>query len=322
MSNALALFSSNVPAHIAAAMNQPSALATIDLPKPGGFPRISIKNSRFTIVRGKEETVLKDIELNAIIVGVASANHRSLYAGAYDAKAEGVSPICWSSDDKVPSELSEQKQCDTCALCPKNQYGSSTTPGSEAKACRTHRRLVLVAAGDEAGDQFILDVPATSIAGFGKYARDLKSFKAELDLVTTKISFDPSAVGKLSFEPAGWLSPEQMEVIRPRVMDGDVKEALVVQFDSARKKPEVQEQVPVPPAAPGRKKAAPAGFGAAAAPAPAPTPAAPTTSGGFGKAEAAKPAPAPMPPAATESDSNLSALEADLDALIGGDATV
>ena len=62
-----------VPAHIAARMNQPSALAKAIMGGIGGggesFPRISIKGSRFRIKDGDAETVLEMTALDVVTVG-------------------------------------------------------------------------------------------------------------------------------------------------------------------------------------------------------------------------------------------------------------
>lgn len=313
--SAIALFTGNVPAHIAALQGKPSAFDKIVLPAGGGIPRISIKGNRFTILKDGEETQLNSLSLEAIVIGVREADYRTWYAGAYDPKAGEVSPACWSADDIKPSPTSPEPQAEMCATCPKNQWGSR--PQGNGKACNTHRRVILLAAGDEAGDMYSLNIPGGSIAAFGKYFRTVKQRGYNLETMVTKIGF--ASQGVLTFDAANWLSESAFNVVKDRVMDADVVAALEVNF-----KPKDDEEfapAPAPAAAPTQTK----GFGKAATPAPAPTPAPdapaveknvpPPKRGGFGSGETKAAAPAPAPVAAP---SDLSALESDLEKLLGG----
>ena len=61
-----------VPAHLAGKVGAPSVLAQSlvgGLPTSDGFPRISIKGSRFRIVDGGTETLLDSTKLDIIVVG-------------------------------------------------------------------------------------------------------------------------------------------------------------------------------------------------------------------------------------------------------------
>jgi len=60
-----------VPAHLAGKVGVPSTLAQSlvgGLPTGDGFPRISIKGSRFRIVEGGDETLLDSTKLDIIVV--------------------------------------------------------------------------------------------------------------------------------------------------------------------------------------------------------------------------------------------------------------
>lgn len=307
---ALTLFNHSLPAHIAAYRS--TLLDTVEIPvASAGLPYISIKNSRFTIVRGKEETTLKDTELFCVVVGIGARDYRSWYAGAYDPKAEAAPPECWSPDNTVPSPNCATAQSETCALCPKNEWGSGSAT-TNRKACNTHRRIVLVAAGDEAGDKFVMNIPGASLAGFGTYLSDLKRAKGSPDTVVTKISFATDAVGKLEFDAVEWLTPEQQALVSQiRENEGSlIDTALTINFEA--KKPAVEQKVPVPPPAPGRKGKG--GFGSGEAAATAAAAPAPAAKKGF-----SAPPPTAAAPASAE---GLAALEADLDALIGAEPAV
>lgn len=300
-------------------------MAGLLLPTSISNPRISIKNGRFTVIKDGDETTLDSLSLRAVIIGVNPTDHRSWYIKAWDPKSEPASPDCWSDNDATPDASCSNPQSDSCATCPHNAWGSSRKDNSEGKDCAAHRRIVVLAEGDEEGDQYSINLPATSIRDFGTYRKTLLKKNAAFQRVVTKISFDPNAVGKLMYDAVAWVEPKVfLDVVAPRVMDATVLDAL-----------EVSYQANAAPAVAAPAKTAKAAPKAVAKPAPvvvepetpvveADIPPPPPKTKGFGAAKAtpaATAAPVVKPAAvATPAAGGLADVENALDALLAGDA--
>ena len=120
-----------VPAHIAARIGQPSALAQSlagGIGNGGDFPRISIKGARFRIKEGDAETVLQETSLDVVIVGANPRLSKTWYSKQWTPDAEPSAPDCYSLDGVRPHPDSADMQNDLCATCPHNAWGSKITP--------------------------------------------------------------------------------------------------------------------------------------------------------------------------------------------------
>lgn len=275
--------------------------------------RISIRANRFRLVQGGQDTeTLPDPYLDVVIFAMAPSVQRLYYKEAYeqDSKAR---PTCFSTDGKVPSDESEEKQSPQCATCPQNVKGSARQGGG--KACAYKKRVVMLPPSDLTGEPYAHDVNGQSMFGeqlesqnkfsFKGYYEKLRLHNVDISAIVTRLSFDDSAsVPKLHFTPLRALTEEEYAVVQSRMEDDQVQlmlkdltnEVEVEAFETAQQaKPAPQKMKatpapapePVQPAAhkgvgglvtesatPPRK-----GFGVKAAPAPA----------------AAAPAPAPKP---------------------------
>jgi hypothetical protein len=80
-----------IPAHLAARMGQPSALAQAlagGISTSGDYSRISIKGSRFRIIEDGTETVLKETQLDVVIVGANPRLSKTWYAKEWNKDSE------------------------------------------------------------------------------------------------------------------------------------------------------------------------------------------------------------------------------------------
>lgn len=129
-----------------------------------------------------------------VVVG-ASTFENAYYDKPYD-PSNITSPACFaigeSQDDLSPHENSPNPQADSCANCPKNEFGSATV--GKGKACKNNRRLALYAFSDNrvSKDQFvILRLAPTSLKNYAKYSKAITStFKRPTYSVITTIKFD------------------------------------------------------------------------------------------------------------------------------------
>lgn len=291
-----------VPAHLAARIGQPSALATSmagGLAMGEAFPRISIKGSRFRIVEGDAETVLDSTTIDVVIVGANPRLSKTWYAKAWTPDSEPQAPECFSLDGVSPDPQSTQPQNDLCASCPQNAWGSKVTPqGQQIKACADKKRLAVVSADDPTGPVYLLEVTPAALKGLNQYQKELAHRGIAPEIVRTRVSFDTDAsFPKLKFGFGGFNEADAQEAVDPLFGSASVKEitgetlrqpVAVPQIAAApapvAPKPAVKVAEPQPAPTPAEPPAAPKrGFGAtkqaapkAAAPAaPAPAPAAP-----------------------------------------------
>lgn len=163
---------------------------------------ISIKGGSFTYQGA-------DIGEEMEVVIVDFANENSYYDGPYNPD-EPSSPACWSvskdkSIDMVPSQDSPKLQCEDCASCWANEYGSADT--GRGKACKNSIRLAVVSQDDfdnlDAAEVAFIRVPPTSTKNFNKMSNGVrKVHKRPMYGIISRIKFDDNAdYETLLFEP-------------------------------------------------------------------------------------------------------------------------
>ena len=189
---------------------------TLDGVSKGGvsFPTVSYKGKSWTLHRGDDATLLCKPDdpdtpasyIDAIIIGVAPAqgvNARTFYAEGY-VEGSNDKPDCRSINGVSPDEDVESPQCSACAKCPQNVTGSGATQQNpKAKACKSHKRLAIVAA-DSPKDPMLLRVPGESLPTLGEYNKMLFNKGFAFAEVLTRIGFDHTkAHPSLVFKPVG-----------------------------------------------------------------------------------------------------------------------
>lgn len=260
MTTDVALFKGSLPAYL---KNAEFDDITKSLMGSGNFSskRISLKGNMFRMIsNGEEMAVSEDRAMNIVIVNAAPTNSRQYYKGKFK---EGVksTPVCWSSDGKVPAATAPERQAPQCADCPQNIKGSGE---GESKACRYSRKLAVVLDGDMGGDVFELTLAAGSIFGTtesGKlsleaYVRYLATHKVPVTAVVTEMRFDTkSPVPKLTFKAVRPLSEDEWEICTKQGKSPDAVRAVEVNFtvkDKAEKEaePEFEQAKPAAKAKP------------------------------------------------------------------------
>lgn len=285
-----------VPAHLAARVGKPSALAQAmagGITGGSDFPRISIKGARFRIVEDGTETVINQTSLDVVVVGANPRLSKTWYAKEWNKDAEPSAPDCYSLDGVGPHPESTSPQSDLCASCKWNAWGSKVAPnGQQLKACSDKKRLAVVAADDATGPVYLLEVTPAALKGLNAYQKELSVRGIAPEIVRTRISFDTDAsFPKLIFSFGGFLDEAAMEAIDNLSGSDQVAEI------TGEKVQTVAQPAPVeaPRRAPLKAVAAPAPV-VEEEEAPAPAPAAPKR--GFGAAKAAPAASTPAPAAA------------------------
>jgi hypothetical protein len=182
---------------------------------------ISYKGRNWRIKYRGEEELLKDprtgapvATLDVVIVGVSPNISKQYYEKRYS-EGDDASPDCWSLNGKTPDPTAPKKQCNTCAACPQNIFGSRITEaGKKAKACQDSRRIAVVPAGDIANESYggpmLLRLPPMSLSSFAAYGNVLNRYSAQPYMVQTTLGFNYDvAYPLITFNPSAWLDDEQ-----------------------------------------------------------------------------------------------------------------
>jgi hypothetical protein len=291
-----------VPAHLRNRASKAALTENISggLTVGSTFPKISIKASRFRIVKDGTETVLPVVTLPTVIVGGNPRVSKAFYAAEYDGNAEPTAPDCYSLDGVKPAGDSKSVQAALCATCPKNAWGSKIgKQGQNLKACSDKKRLAVAASDVPEGDLYLLEVTPAAFKDFAQYIKQLQMRGIALETVITNVSFDTTAsFPKLTFGFGGFLSEDQQNAIDARLDDpiiGEITGETTSQVVEAAPAPApaaakpvlvkaapapvveeaevVEEEVPAATAFGGAKPAGGGFGGAAAAPAAVKTPA-------------------------------------------------
>lgn len=305
-SNVIPFKEANVPAHIAALFGAPknSDYESASL----SVPAVSFRGKVWRIVIDGEEKPLTNAEgdpvptMEVVMVKGNPRRSKAYYGEKKYVEGENSAPICASRDGIAPDAGVEEPQCDSCAACPQNVWGSRISEaGKKVKACADSKRIAVVPAGDLAFTPLLLSVPATSLTdkdnkeneargwyALSEYAMMLEKRGVPVEAVVTKIGFDSRpAHPKLLFKAVGYLGEEDSEAVLALRETENINTIIGV-TDGA-----VGATEPAPkPAAAAKTKAAPAPEpdDDDDAPAPAPKAAAKTK-----PAEKAKAAPATAP---------------------------
>jgi len=182
-----------------------------------GFPVISIKGKKWTVVRNGDKKILsnpKDPDspatyIDVVMLKVNNKVSKVFYAKGYAEGEESTKPDCFSNMGDKPDAGSEKPQAKTCALCPHNQWGSRIGDnGGKGKACSDSVRMA-ISTPELINDPYLLRVPAASIKSLGEFGKILEKRGGKrlgYNMVVTRIGFDPEATAqKLTFKAIGFL---------------------------------------------------------------------------------------------------------------------
>lgn len=169
--------------------------------------------------------------IDVIILRSAHQKSKSYYA-AYDPNAsEGARPICASLDGIVPDADVQQKQSETCALCPRNAWRTNAT-GRRERDCNDYKRLAVLVLPNQTQRMFgqgvmepvFLRVPPGSLESLLQMSDTMKAQGFHSATYVTRISFDPNeAHPKMVFTPIQPLTDAEGPVVLPLVNGEDAK---------------------------------------------------------------------------------------------------
>lgn len=190
----------------------------------GGYSVLSIRGSRWHVKVGDEETTITDSttgdpvgSLRLVLLKASPNVSKNYYQGGYEEGANDA-PTCWSIDGIRPDPAAD-KQADSCAVCPKNVFGSRVTDaGKKVKACGDSRRLAVIPEGDFKNDVYggpmLLRVPASSLSNLSQYGKKMDKQGFPYNTIVTRCSFDHTvSFPKLEFNAVRPLTDDEADEI-------------------------------------------------------------------------------------------------------------
>lgn len=287
----------------------------------GGFPVLSIRGSKWRIKSGGEEVPLTNAEsgdpvasLELVVIRAGKELSKNYYGKQY-VEGDDSPPDCFSVDGIRPDPQAEKPQCDTCAACPHNVWGSKITPqGNKTKACSDSKILAVTFTSDMAneslGGPMMLRVPAASLKDLTRFAKGMKQKGFVPQQISMRVGFDLEAsYPKLTFKAVRPLTQEEVNTIG-ELYDSDQVADIIHAVPEAVVNPPVRQ-----PAKKVVKDAVDTEFETEATSEAAPVVAKPSAKKPAEKA--AKPKPEPKPePEVDDSEEAGGGIDDDLDAIL------
>jgi len=237
------------------------------------FAILSVRGKNWRLkFRGEETTLMRPpvtpggppdgprASVEVVIVKASPSIAKIFYKAGY---VEGNSspPECWSVDGVKPDPASPEKQCDTCAGCPHNVWGSKMTEAGKAgKACADSKRLVVAPIEDLRnelyGGPILMRIPAASLGDMANYSNGLQAQGYPYYGVVTSLSFDLQvAYPKIVFSPVRALNDHEAAIVLELQNDHRTTRILSEAVDQVRAEvspppAQIPQVAPVPPATP------------------------------------------------------------------------
>jgi len=204
-----------------------------------GFPaRIKISAKQFVLVDGNGEekpfppTKMvhgpdENVYLPVIILRAKKALSKSWYLKAYNPNEEGVSPDCFSNDSERPDASVAAPQCDTCAACPHNAWGSGKDQEGNATKGKACTDMKMLAAFVPNFGVHSFKLPPASLKNFGLYVKQLSAAGIPLGTVKTLVGFDLAETYPiLIFRFGGYLPEAHMDKITELAASEEAEDAI------------------------------------------------------------------------------------------------
>ena len=228
MSNDLATVANTLPAHIRDDSGKAAAMVVSE-----SVPRISLKDAAFRIKKdGKVISLQIGQPIDVVILGIdpPEAKHvnKQFYEGAWSEDANEA-PDCYSRDGIRPDPSIAQPYSQTCAICPKNAWGSGRKDDGSAsagKACSDRKNLLVVISGYIDGTVYTLSVPPTSLKALSNYGRELVRYNVNMSKIVTKISVDPDNAKAMMFSYGGYLDEQEAGRMAARAAGPEIAEMI------------------------------------------------------------------------------------------------
>lgn len=194
------------------------------------IPRVSLRGREFRFVENGEEVAKFRDYIDVIICGVEPAGSlmvKTWYEKGYQ-PGNKEPPSCASDDGISPAGWVQNRQSQTCRTCPKNVFGSATSPNGKAtKACRDSKRIwIKLAAGNLLNGKpyapceapfkerqlYGMGVTVASLKAFSEHGRLLTSLGQGPAVCVTRITMMDTEFPQVKFDLQAWLGMEDTKL--------------------------------------------------------------------------------------------------------------
>lgn len=170
-----------------------------------GFPaRIKFNGKQFDLVDGNGDAkpfppakLVSDeagnVYMPMIVLRAKKDLSKAWYAKPWVKGEDAEAPDCFSNDAERPDSSVKTPQCDTCAACPQNAWGSAVDQNGMAtkgKACRDKKVMAVFVPGFGVHS---FETPPTSLKNFGLFVKQLSAAGIPLTAIKTLVGFDLTA---------------------------------------------------------------------------------------------------------------------------------
>jgi hypothetical protein len=168
--------------------------------------------------------------IDVIILGQAKNKSKSYYK-KFDPNQDGERPICASIDGVTPDPDVTQKQCDSCILCPRNEWKINPETGKKGRECSDYKRIAVLVLPTQTAPLFgapvlepaFLRVPPASLNALAIMGDSMSGQGYHYSSYITRISFDPNeAHPKMVFVPQQGLTDNEAPVVLKMRQDANV----------------------------------------------------------------------------------------------------
>jgi len=198
--------------------------------------------------------------IDVVILGQAKQKSKSFYKKFDPNTSEGDRPICASLDGIKPDADVAQKQCDNCALCPRNEWKTDPVTGRKGRECTDYKRLAVLILptqtkailGEPLLEPCFLRVPPASLNSLAVMGDNMAAQGLHFSTYITRIKFDPNeAHPKMIFTPLQGLTEKEAPIILKmrqdptvgRITGGDISIGGVSTLTAAPSMPALSQQV-------------------------------------------------------------------------------
>lgn len=188
------------------------------------IPRVSLRGREFRFIENGEEIVKFRDHIDVIIVGVepqGSLMIKTWYEKGYQPGSKEP-PTCASEDGVAPAQWVQNRQSQSCRTCPKNVFGSATSPNGKAtKACRDSKRIwIKLAKGNTVNGKpyevgpfedrtlYGMGVTVASLKAFSEHGRSLAALGQGPQVCVTRITMMDTEFPQVEFKVQDWLNAE------------------------------------------------------------------------------------------------------------------
>ena len=192
--------------------------------------------------RGERKNVLRPDDgtpasyLDVVVLSAADHKSKSYYKDFVDGDSQP--PLCSSMDGVVPDSGVPQKQADSCALCPRNEWTLQPN-GKKGRDCTDYKRLAVLLLpnvskalfGEPLLESVFLRVPPASLNALAQMGEQMDAQGYPYYSYVTRITFDPNeahpkmvfkALQPLTDGEAPMIMKLRKDPIAGRIVYGDI----------------------------------------------------------------------------------------------------